>query len=825
MSATNPPPAACTLSASELRRRCDPAQFQFRSTAELDDYSDAFGQTRAMDAIRFGVGMAREGYNIFAMGPEGLGRRTMVRRLLETQAAGRAAPADCCYVFNFRVPEKPGLLQLPAGCATHLVQGMKRLVEDMRAGIPAALETDAYRARRDEIETEFGEGQERAFGAIAERARSQGIALLRTPAGFGFAPMNGGAVLPPAEFQKLSAEEQTAIQEKIAALQAELERVIQEVPRLRRATQEKLRELNRQVSGTVVRSLMVDVREKLRRELGAEIPQVARYLDEVQEDVLDHLEFFQQLKEGEAPAPFAQPAARLEPWESPLRRYEVNLLVEHSRSAGAPVVYEDNPSHGNLIGRIEHVARMGALITDFTLIRAGALQRANGGYLMLDALKVLSQPFVWEALKRALRSRESRIESPGQAYSLISTVSLEPQPVPLDVKVVLVGQRSHYYLLHAYDPEFAELFKVVADFEDHIERDSGSDQAYARVIATLARAERLRPLEPAAVALVVEQGARNAGDAERLSVQMRALCDLVREADHWCGAAGRDLIGAADVQRALDAQQTRNDRVRSELQKEVLRGTLLVDTQGVRAGQINGLAVMQLGAFAFGMPHRITASTRFGNGRVVDIEREANLGGPLHSKGVMILAGFLAGRYAPNQPLSLSASLVFEQSYGGVEGDSASSAELYALLSALSGLPIRQSVAVTGSVNQHGDVQAIGGVNEKIEGFFDLCKLRGLTGGEGVMIPAANVKHLMLREDVVAAVEAGRFAVYAVRTIDAGIEILTGMPAGSRGADGRYPPESVNGRVEARLSGYAARTTSQGRPARSGKTWRARPEK
>jgi len=809
------------LAPASLRRRCDPEQFAFRTTAELADHADALGQERALDAIRFGVDMARDGYNIFAMGPEGMGRRTMVRRLLETRAASRPSPPDCCHVFNFQVPEKPGLLQLPAGCATHLVEAMKRLVEDLRAGIPAALETDEYRARRDEIESEFGEGQERRFSTVAEHARSQGVALLRTPAGFGFAPLAGDAVIAPEEFQKLPAEQQAAIQQKIGTLQGELEKVIQEVPRLRRQTQDRLRALHRQVTGTVVRSLMEDVREKLAQAFGAVLPQVVRYLDEVQEDVLDHLEFFQPAKEGEAPVPFALGLARAEQGESPLRRYAVTLLVAHAQGSGAPVVYEDNPTYGNLLGRVEHVARMGALITDFTLIRPGALQRANGGYLILDALKVLSQPFAWEALKRALRSREARIESPGQAYSLISTVALEPQPIPLDVKVVLVGQRALYYLLQAHDPEFPDLFKVAADFEEHIEREAGSDEAYARVVATLARSEGLRALDRAAVARVIEQGAREAGDADRLSVQMRGLCDLVREADHWCAQGGRDIISDADVQQALDAQQARSDRVRSELQRQVLRGTLLIDTAGRRAGQINGLAVMQLGGFAFGMPHRITASVRYGNGQVVDIEREANLGGPLHSKGVMILCGFLSGRYAPSQPLSLQASLVFEQSYGGVEGDSASSAELYALLSALADAPIRQGLAVTGSVNQFGDVQAIGGVNEKIEGYFDLCRMRGLTGEEGVLIPASNVKHLMLRQDVVDAVEAGRFAVHAVSRIDQGIAILTGLPAGERQANGRYPQGSVNGRVEARLAGYAGHARGAAGAGKRVRAWRA----
>ncbi len=423
---------------------------------------------------------------------------------------------------------------------------------------------------------------------------------------------------------------------------------------------------------------------------------------------------------------------------------------------------------------------------------------------------MLSQPFAWEALKRGLRSREIRTESLGQALSLISTVSLEPEPIPLDVKVVLVGQRLLYYLLHAYDPEFAELFKVEVDFEEDMERGPESDLLYARMIATLARREKLRALDRAAVARVVEHGSRNAGDAEKLSVQMRDLMDLMRESDYWAGAAGRKVVSADDVQRAIDARVARSDRVRDRLLEQILRGTLLIDTTGSRAGQVNGLSVVQLGGFSFGMPHRISARVRLGAGRVVDIEREVELGGPIHSKGVLILSGFLAGRYAPNQPLSLSASLVFEQSYGGVEGDSASSAELYALISALADAPLNQSLAVTGSVNQHGEVQAIGGVNEKIEGFFDVCRARGLSGDQGVLIPASNVKNLMLRREVVEAVAAGRFHVYPVATIDQGIEILTGVPAGQRDAAGQFPGGTINYGVERRLSEFANRVRAFG---------------
>jgi lon-related putative ATP-dependent protease len=799
------PIKAAALSAEQLRRRCDPARFEFRTTEELADLADAPGQGRATGAIRFGVDIQREGYNLFAMGPEGLGRRTMVRRILEQQAQGSAVPPDWCYVFNFATPHRPCALKLPPGRAPKFQQDMERLVEDLRAGIPAAFETDEYRTRMKEIETGFNQRQEQALGGVGEHARKEGIALLRTPSGFGFAPVRDEAVMSPEDFQKLPQPEQERLQERIAALQEELEAVIHEVPKWRRESQRKLRDLNRQVNSATVKSLIEELENEYR-----DVPDVARYLGELREDVLDHADYFQQPKEGERPTLFGIPLPVSEGGEAPLRRYLVNVLVDHADAKGAPIVYEENPTHDNLVGRIEHIAQMGTLVTDFSLIKAGALHRANGGYLVLDAVKLLTQPFAWEALKRNLRAREIRTEPLGQALSLISTVSLTPQPIPLEVKVVLVGPRIIYYLLHAYDPEFAELFKVAADFEDDFDRGPAADLVYARVVATIARREKLRPLDREAVAQVIEHSARAAGAAEKLSANLESLSDLLRESDYWAGSAGRAVASAADVQHAIDAQETRDGRLRDRMREAILRGTLLIDTRGERVGQVNGLAVTELGGRAFGQPHRITARVRLGGGKVLDIERESELGGPIHSKGVLILSGFLAARYASRRALALAASLVFEQSYGGVEGDSASSAELCALLSAIAEVPLRQSLSVTGSVNQHGDIQAIGGVNEKIEGFFDLCRARGLTGEQGVIIPASNVQHLMLRADVVQAVADGQFAVYPVTTVDQVVELLTGLPAGERDALGAFPQGSVNFRVEQKLFEFAALSRPSG---------------
>ena len=783
------PPSPAALLPAQLRRRCDFGALAFSSTADLEPLEGAPGQARAARAIEFGVGMRREGYNLFAMGPEGYGRHSLVRRHLEAEAKKLQTPADWCYVFNFKAPHRPRALRLPAGGAPAFKAAMARLVEDLAAAIAAAFETDEYRNRHREIESELSERQERVIGELGERARAQGIALIRTPSGFGFGPLNKAqdAVMEPDEFSKLAPEAQKRYADLIEALQKELGDLLHEMPRWRREAHDRMRSLDRDVTRAAVNSLIDELKNAY-----AALPEVQDYLAQVKEDTLEHAAAFRQAKEGEPPTLFGIPLPRPEGAEPPFRRYAVNVLIEHAGGQGAPVVYEDHPSHAALVGRIEHVSQMGALVTDFTLIKAGALHRANGGYLVLDALKVLTQPYAWEALKRALRARKVDVRTLGQELGIVSTVSLEPEPIPLDLKVVLVGERRLYYLLHGWDAELSELFKVAVDFEEDMARGAEDDGLYARLIAGCVQRERLRALDRAAVARVIEHQARDAGDAHKLSVRMQTLVDLLREADYWAGTTGHEVIGAEDVRRAIEAQIARADRLRERLQEHIVRGSLLIDTDGSRPAQVNGLAVMQLGDFAFGSPHRITARVRLGAGRVVDIERESELGGPIHSKGVLILSGYLSGRYALRKPLSLAASLVFEQSYGGVEGDSASSAELYALLSALADAPVRQSLAVTGSVNQHGDIQAIGGVNEKIEGFFDLCAKRRLTGGQGVLIPEANVKNLMLREDVVAAVAQGKFAVYPVRTVDEGIQLLTGVPA----AD-------IHARVEARLSEFA----------------------
>ena len=786
------------LDAKALCQRCDPDQFAFETTAELEDLTEIIGQPRAVEAVRFGVGIEQEGYNIFALGPAGTGKLSLVRQFFEQRAASEPVPPDWCYVNNFEEPHRPRALHLPPGKGTELRQDMADLVEELRTALSTAFESEEYQTRRQVIEEGFNERQQEAFEEIRQLAQERGLTVLRTPAGFVFAPVRDGEVLSPQQLQELPEEERKHLEAGAEALQEELQKVLRQMPRWQREARERGRELNRETTTFAVGSLIDEMRQKY-----AGFPAIVDYLNAVQQDVMENMrdllaqEEHPQSAERSGSIPFPVPGSQVGP--PSLRRYGVNVLIDHSTSEGAPVITEDNPTYQNLVGRVEHVAQMGALLTDFNLIKPGALHRANGGYLMLDARKVLLQPYAWEGLKRALQSRQVHIESLGQALSLISTVSLEPEPIPLDVKVALFGDPLLYYLLSALDPDFSELFKVAADFDERMDRNSDNQLLYARLMSSLARKEGLRPLDRTAVARVIEHSARMVGDVEKLSVRMQSVADLLREADYWAGQAGNGVVTAADVQRAIDAQIYRSDRLRERVQEEILRGTILIDTEGEKVGQVNGLSVIQLGGFAFGHPSRITARVRMGKGEVVDIEREVELGGPIHSKGVLILSGFLGARYTTYHPLSLSASLVFEQSYGGVEGDSASSAELYALLSAIAQVPIKQSLAVTGSVNQHGQIQAIGGVNEKLEGFFDVCKARGLTGEQGVLIPASNVNHLMLRQDVVEAVAEGRFYIYPVETVDQGIEILTGLPAGEPDEEGNYPEGTVNGLVQAQL--------------------------
>jgi len=782
------------LTPDQLYTRCDFASAPFATTDALDDLPGMLGQGRAAEAVDFGLAIRAEGFNLFVMGPVGTGKRTLVMGMVEKAAAASPVPPDWVYVNNFAQPHKPRAISLPTGRGKALKADMQRLIEDLLAAIPSIFESDEYRNRLEEIEQEFSERESDAFKAFGEEAEREGIALLRTPSGFGLAPERNGEVLGPDEFEKLPEEEKTRIRKVIEGLHDRLHKLIRQAPQWLREKRDRVRELNREFSRLAVEHQIGELRDKYR-----DLPDVLDYLQAVEQDLIDTADDFRKPQEG-MPQILGLPVAVAPSF----RRYQVNLLVDHSASKGAPVVAPDHPSHATLVGRVEHMEHLGALITDFTLIKPGALHQATGGYLVLDAHRLLLQPYAWEGLKRALRSRRIRTDSLAQMLSLTSTISLEPEPIPLEVKVVLVGERQLYYLLCEYDPDFRELFKVVADFEDDLPRSGDTPLLYARLIATLARKERLLPFDRSACARLVEQAAREAGDAERLSTHIQGLLDLMREADFLTRQAGEPTVSHARVQAVIDARHRRTGRLRSRIQDAILRGTVHIETSGQMTGQVNGLSVIDLGDSRFAHPTRITANVRLGEGEVVDIQREVDLGGAIHSKGVLILSSFLATRYAVNLPLSLSATLTFEQTYGEVEGDSASMAELCALLSALAGLPIKQSLAVTGSVDQHGRMQAIGGVNEKIEGFFDICHARGLTGEQGVLIPQSNVKHLMLRADVVEACAAGRFHVWPVGGVDEAIELLTATPAGVPDERGVVPEGSVNYRVATRLIEFSS---------------------
>lgn len=806
-SLTKPAGEAAPLGADTLRYRCDPAQFAFATSAELPPLDSFLGQERAVEAVHFGIGMRQTGYNMFALGPSGTGKQSVLHRFIAERAASAATPPDLCYVHNFDEAHRPKALILPTGRGAPFRHDMENLISLLKVALITTFAGDDYRARRHALDEQFEARQKQVFDAVQTEAKTKDITLVRTPEGLALVPLRSGDLMPPEDFKKLAEDERQRIQSDIDALQEKLEAAMHKMPEWERARREQLRELNRAVAGAAIAPMIGDMHACYQG-----IDAATAWLQQVRADLLDNIENFLAgpgEREGENAGDGGPADPRIEPMTRKppsMRRYRVNLLVDNAATKGAPLVYEDNPNLQSLLGRIEYIPRFGTPVTDHSLLKPGALHRANGGYLLIDARKLLLAPFAWEELKRALKSRMLHIDSTSQVTSVVATISLEPEPAPLDVKIVLLGDRMLYYLLSEHDPDFRDLFKVAVGFADAMDRTPETLQLYARLIADIARQKALRPLNAGAVARVIEQAARIAADAGKLTAHIRSLVDLLCEADHWAGERDAGIIAAEDVETAIATRVRRADRVRELSYEQITRETLTIATDGAAVGQINGLSVLQLGDFAFGKPARITARTRMGLGDVVDIEREVALGGPLHTKGVLILSAFLAARYLPEKPLSLHASLVFEQSYGGVDGDSASSAELYALMSALADLPIGQNFAVTGSVDQMGNVQAIGGVNEKIEGFFDICSARGLTGRQGVLIPVANVKHLMLRRDVLAAAKARRFHVYPIATIDQGIALLTGHIAGARGRNGAFPATSVNGLIEKKLALYAQRS-------------------
>lgn len=788
---------ASVLSISQLYNKCDSSLFSFKTTDELEPLEQPFGQKNALEAIDFAANIRQDGYNLFAMGASGSGKHSTVMNFLQKKVKGQKVPSDWCYVNNFKDYRKPIAIELLSGQAAKFKDEMYELIELLKEILPSVFEGNTYRNEYDAINQKYIDKETEIFDNLQDEARRHDISMNATSKNrVTFAPVINKKAITAAEYNAIGGEEKKKIEQKVNEFEKIVKDGLHNVNELNKAQRKEFKALERKMTQESVESLIDEVRLKYK-----ESKKIIDYLDALQDDLIKHVQDF-LVKPDEMPVlPFMR-----ELYTPSFSRYGVNLFITHDENETSAVVYEDNPIHQNLIGKIEHLSQVGTLVTDFSMIKPGALHKANGGYLVLDARKLLMQPLAYEELKRVLRSKEIRIESLAQQYSFISTTSLEPEPIPLDVKVVLIGERILYYLLHYYDPDFGELFKVTADFEDDMPRSGENIHLYAQMIGTIAKRDDLLPLTPNAVARVIEHSSREVSHSAKFSTHLRTLSDLLKEADYWAKKESRSVIDKSDINKVLQTRIERLNRIQIRLYEQIDEGTIMINLTGSVVGQINALSYISMGGYNFGIASKITARTRIGKGEIIDIERKVELGGPIHSKGVMILTSYLGSTYAQNLPLSLSASLVFEQSYTMVEGDSASSTELYALLSSLSNMPIKQNIAVTGSVNQFGEIQPIGGVNEKIEGFFDICMRKDSNAFYGVIIPEANIKHLMLKAEVLEAVEKGSFVIYGAKTINEGISILTGVEAGEADENGKFPPSSINAMVVARLEEFSKKT-------------------
>lgn len=783
----------CKIPLSLLAPSIDVESLGFADTSELPALEEPLGQSRALEALDFGLNIKSHGFNIYASGPIGIGKWAIIQKRVQQVALTLPTPPDWCYVYNFLEPASPICLSFPAGKGREFKQAMSFVIQSLRRDLPLAFESHKYLEARAKIVEERDGKKEALFKEINEEARMRGFGFKEDPVGFSLVAIRDGKPLREKDRESLTEEQKQEISEQAKILEVKIREFQAQVHALDHEGEHRLTELDRQI----VRSVMQN-RFAVLRDQHHHLPEVQEYLQKVEEDIVTNYKDF---------LPREGPQLALLGWDARdrkpnLTRYEVNLLIEHAPDSGAPIVDEPHPTYANLIGKIERKAHMGVVYTDFTEIRAGSCLQANGGFLILNVLDLLRQPFAWDALKRVIKTRSVNIEDPGEYFGF-STTGLKPQPIPTDVKVILLGPPFIFYLLQIYENDFNKLFKVRADFDEDIPRDSRQEQLYARYIAQLCRDEGLPPFRADAVGEVIRYGLRLADRRDRLSLRLSWIGDIIREAAYWAKKEGRSLVSHAQVEMAIEKKRHRTNLIEEKVQDEIQEGTLIVDLDGETVGQVNGLSIHQLGDYAFGRPCRITARTFVGHEGVIDIQREAKMSGGIHSKGVMTLAGFLAGTFAEFQPFALSATLTFEQTYSEVEGDSAAVAELVAILSSLAEIPVRQYLAVTGSVNQLGEIQPIGGVNEKIEGFFESCKKRGLSGKQGVLIPAKNIKHLGLKREVIAAVESGKFTIYGVNKIEEALEVLTGVPAGELTAEGQYPPQSIFGRVTKRLNDMA----------------------
>ncbi len=780
------------LSHDKLRYNCDPMQFKFETTADLKSLSEVIGQERAVAAIDFGVNIKSFGYNIFAVGPVGAGRTSTIKEAVEKRARELSVPDDWCYVYNFQNPEEPNSLRLPAGEAKKLSKSMERLISQFTKDIPEVFNSEDYKKQRQEIFQNFQKAQNEILTNLDFQLRKKGFTLRKIATGLVLVPVKDGKPLTPQEIEAMSEAERKKMEQTGQAFQAELNEQLQAINKLEQETRAKLDKQQRHVMWLIIEHPMRNIREEFKQQ-----KEVLDYLKQVEEDLLNHVEDLLPLAAEENlnnPVAGNRKTTNLD-----LDRYLVNLIVDNSRTVGAPVVVETNPTYNNLIGRIDRIPQMGTLVTDFTMIRAGALHKANGGFLIIEAAQLFQSQITWQALKRAIKNHSIAITDLSEEFSHVSVKTLEPEPIPLDVKIIIIGNLQTYYALLSYDEEFRKLFKVKADFSMDMPLNKKNIQNYARYISKQNKEKGLLNFNAESVARVVEYGVELTADQKKLSARFTAIQDLLVEANYWAKKNRHSIVEKSDVQQALDEKRFRLNKYEIRVHEMINEGTIFINTKGEKIGQVNGLAVLDVGDYALGKPSRITARTYLGQGDVIAIDREAKMSGSLHNKGVLILSGYFNGMFGQNKQISMSASITFEQTYDSVDGDSASSTELYALLSCLSEFSIKQGIAVTGSVNQLGEVQPIGGAKYKIEGFFDVCQAQGLTGDQGVLIPKANVKNLVLDERVVQAVKDGKFHIYPVKTIEEGIEILTGIKAGRKLKSGKFTAGTIFSAVDDKL--------------------------
>jgi len=788
-----------------LRWCCDPKLFKFECTKDLSPLREFIGQDRAIRAVEFGLNMHNDGYNIYVAGLTGTGKTSMVktyvsRLIAEKEARGETfALEDWCYLHNFQEPDRPQIVSLPQGKGKILRDQVTELLARVREEVSKAFSGEEYKNQAKKMVEEGQAKQQEVFEEIANEARKQGFFIQMTPAGPVLIPMVDGRPMEEKQFLSLKESTRKDLQAKQAKLSQKLQASFEKVTNVQQQMAERLRKADKDIGEFTVSRLFSPLFDQY-----SKLPKIKKYLEDLKTYTIDNLDFFKTTEEPVNPI-FSVPMSQVMGGRNPFLPFQVNVFVDNSESKGPAVITEPNPNFGNIFGKIERRFLFGGYLSDHTMLKPGALNLANGGYLLLSAYDVLINPGVWPALKRAIRNREVRIEDPFEQFGLIAPQGMRPEPMPIKVKIVLIGDAWLYQLLSMQDEDFWELFKVKADFNFEIERTEKNMLDYAAFISGCCEECESKHFDPSGVAKALEYSARMVADQEKLSSRFAQVKDVIQEADYWASKDGAKFITAAHVQKALDERLFRHNLLDERIRDMITQGTIMIDVEGAVAGQVNGLSVYTMGDIAFGKPSRITAKTFLGRAGVINIERESELSGPIHNKGVMILSGYLGWKYAQDKPLSLSASLCFEQSYEGVEGDSASSTELYAILSSLSGVPIKQNIAVTGSVNQKGEVQPIGGVNQKIEGFFQVCQAKGLTGDQGVLIPQQNLRNLMLREDVVEAVRRGQFHVYSAKTIDEGIEILTGVDAGERQQDGSYPENTINFLVSNKLKEMAER--------------------